>query len=91
MQLSSFEYLLIASTLLEFNPLFQAIKSVRSKSVKDVSLYTFLFIFIIGSMWLYYGITINNLPLIVGNSIKLLTSFMVVFIYFKYRKNNSNV
>jgi len=88
MHLTSFEFLLIASTLLEFNPLFQAIKSVRSKSVKDVSIFTFLSIVAIGSLWLYYGISIKSIPLIIGNTIKLFTSLVVVIIYFKYKKIN---
>lgn len=86
MNLTPLEYILIISTLLEFNPLFQAIKSVRKKSVKDVSLYTFLSIVIIGMLWLIYGISIHNWPLIIGNVIKLFTALSVVIIYFKYQK-----
>ncbi|MCB9815364.1 hypothetical protein H6789_02695 [Candidatus Nomurabacteria bacterium] len=86
MELISFELILIVSTVLEFNPLFQAVKSVRTKSVADVSVWTFLSIFIIGGLWLYYGIIINSIPLIIGNSIKLFTAFVVVIIYFKYKK-----
>jgi len=85
MNLTPLEYILIISTLLEFNPLFQAIKSVRKKSVKDVSLYTFLSIVIIGMLWLLYGISIHNWPLIIGNVIKLFTALSVVILYFKYR------
>ena len=85
MNLTPLEYILIISTLLEFNPLFQAIKSVRKKSVKDVSLYTFLSIVIIGMLWLLYGISIHNWPLIIGNVIKLFTVLSVVIIYFKYQ------
>ena len=83
MSLTPLEYILIISTLLEFNPLFQAVKSVRNKSVKDVSLWTFLSIVVIGTLWLVYGITIHNWPLIIGNVIKLLTALSVVVIYFK--------
>jgi len=85
MNLTPLEYILIISTLLEFNPLFQAIKSVRKKSVKDVSLYTFLSIVIIGMLWLLYGISIHNWPLIIGNIIKLFTALSVVILYFKYQ------
>ena len=85
MYLTPLEYMLIVSTILEFNPLFQAIKSVKNRSAQGVSLLTFLSIVVIGSMWLVYGITIHNIPLIVGNSIKLFTALSVVFIYFKYR------
>jgi len=86
MNLTPLEYILIISTLLEFNPLFQAIKSVRKKSVKDVSLYTFLSIVIIGMLWLLYGISIHNWPLIIGNIIKLFTALSVVILYFIFIK-----
>jgi len=46
MNLTPLEYILIITTILEFNPLFQAIKSIRNRSVKDVSPFTFLSIFI---------------------------------------------
>ena len=77
MNLTPLEYILIVSTLLEFNPLFQAVKSVKNKSVKDVSLWTFLSIVTIGTLWLVYGISIHNWPLIIGKAIKLLTAFSV--------------
>lgn len=89
MQLTPLEYMLIVSTLLEFNPLFQVIKSIKNKSVQGVSLLTFLSILLIGGMWLAYGIIIDNIPLIIGNSIKLFTAFTVVVIYFRYRSRVS--
>jgi len=85
MHLTPLEYILIASTLLEFNPLFQAIKSVKTKSVQDLSLWTFLSIVVIGTLWLVYGLSIGSVPLIIGNAIKLFTSLLVVIIYFRYR------
>jgi len=88
MHLTPLEYILVASTLLEFNPLFQAMKSVKRKSVKDVSLFTFLSILTIGALWLFYGISIKNIPLIIGNAIKLFTSSSVVVIYFMFRNKS---
>ena len=87
MQLTPLETILVVSTLLEFNPLFQAVKSIRTKKVNDLSVWTFLSIFIIGGLWLYYGITIASIPLIVGNTIKLFTALAVVCIYLKYRNS----
>jgi len=86
MHLGPLEYILIASTILEFNPLFQTIKSVKTKSVKDISPLTFFSILMIGALWLFYGITIHSIPLIIGNAIKLFTSLTVVVIYLKYKK-----
>lgn len=86
MQIGSFELLLITSTLLEFNPLFQSIKILRLKEVKDVSVLTYTLIFIIGTLWLFYGFQINSLPLIIGNAIKLVASLSVIVVYFIYNK-----
>ena len=80
-----FEIMLIASTLLEFNPLLQSIKIIRLKQARDVSLWTYVIILIIGTMWLFYGIKIDSLPLIMGNAIKLFASLSVVVIYFLYK------
>ena len=85
MEATPLEVILIISTLLEFNPLFQAVKSIRTKSVNDLSVFTFVSITVIGSLWLWYGITIGSLPLIIGNIIKLFTALTVVIIYLKYR------
>ena len=79
--------LLIVSTVLEFNPLFQAVKSIRTKKVNDLSVWTFLSIFVIGGLWLYYGITITSIPLIIGNTIKLFTALAVVIIYLRYKNS----
>jgi MtN3 and saliva related transmembrane protein len=89
MHLTPLEYILVASTLLEFNPLFQAVKSIKRKSVKDVSLFTFLSILTIGALWLFYGIQIKNIPLIISNAIKLFTSLSVVIIYFMFQNKSS--
>jgi MtN3 and saliva related transmembrane protein len=81
-----FEIMLIASTLLEFNPVIQAVKIVRLREAKDVSVYTFLMIFVIGAMWLVYGIRIDSLPLIIGNGIKLFASAIVIVVYILYKR-----
>jgi MtN3 and saliva related transmembrane protein len=87
MHLTPLEMILVVSTLLEFNPLFQAVKSIKTKSVKDVSIWTFLSIVIIGGLWLYYGIMIMSIPLIIGNTIKLFTALAVIVIYVKYKNS----
>jgi MtN3 and saliva related transmembrane protein len=88
MKIGLFEIMLIASTVLEFNPIIQAAKIIRLKQAKDVSVYTFLLILVIGAMWLVYGIQIQSLPLIIGNAIKLISSFTVVVVYMKFKKIN---
>ena len=91
MEIGLFEIMLIASTMLEFNPVFQAIKIIRLKEAKDVSVYTFLMILVIGVMWLTYGIQIKSLPLIIGNSIKLFASLTVIIVYLIYKQPKANI
>lgn len=85
MKIGPLEILLIVSTLLEFNPLLQTIKIIKFKQAKDVSLWTYVMILTIGIMWLFYGIKIASLPLIIGNAIKLFASFTVVVVYLIYK------
>ena len=91
MKTGPLEIMLIASTLLEFNPLLQAIKIVKLKQAKDVSLSTYVMILTIGTMWLFYGIKIESLPLIIGNAIKLFASLAVVIVYLKYKETKPNI
>jgi len=84
--IGTLEIILIITTILEFNPLMQSIKILRLKKVKDVSIWTYVMIFFIGVLWLYYGIVLNSLPLIIGNSIKLLASFSVIIVYAVYKR-----
>lgn len=86
MKLWLFEIILIMSTLLEFNPLLQTIKIIKLKQSKDVSLWTYILILIIGTTWLIYGITIESLPLIIWNGIKLFASLSVIIVYLLYKE-----
>ena len=89
--MSGLEVLVISSTILEFNPLLQTLKSYKAKKVDEVSLGTFLMISTIGTLWLIYGISIHNLPLIIGNVIKLLSAISVVAIILKYQRTTVSI
>ena len=87
-----FEILLITTAILEFNPLLQSIKIIRLKEVRNVSVWTYVMIFVIGVLWLIYGFQIASLPLIVANIIKVLASLSVIIIYIVFlikKKQNS--
>lgn len=90
MTITPFEMMLITSTILEFNPILQTIKIIKLKEAKDVSIWTYLMIFIIGVMWLVYSIQIDSLPLIIGNAIKIFASSTVIVVYLRYRKGNES-
>jgi len=58
----------------------QVVKTYQSRSAKDLSLWMFL-IFCTGVvLWLIYGIAINELPVIIANSVTLvLASVLLIF------------
>lgn len=91
MNLGPLEIILITSTLLELNPLFQTAKIIKLKQSKDVSLWTYLMILFIGTLWFFYGLSIKSLPLIMGNGIKLVCSLSVVVAYLIYKNKAGEI
>jgi len=64
----------------------QTFKIIRRKSSADVSVKAY-FLFSIGIFfWFIYGISLNNLPLILSNIIALIGTVSVIITYFKYKK-----
>jgi len=49
----------------------QAFKVWKTRSTRDVSLAMFLMMVTGNALWLFYGILINDLPLIVANAVTL--------------------
>jgi len=64
----------------------QAYRIVKNKSSADVSLTTILMVGISIFIWLLYGISINNYPIIISDTIGLLGIIIVLIVYFKYRR-----
>ena len=70
-------------TTIAFIP--QVIKTWRSKSAADISLGMFL-IFSVGvCLWLWYGILLNALPIIIANAITLILALLILFFKFRYK------
>lgn len=63
----------------------QAYKIYKRKSAKDVSLITYS-IFTLGSfVWLAYGITLNQMPIMVTFTIAVVGTLSVITLALKYR------
>ena len=58
----------------------QTYKIIRTKSVKDISTMTYIFLVIGNLAWLIYGIIKKDMPLIVGNSISTLTCLAILLL-----------
>jgi MtN3 and saliva related transmembrane protein len=75
---------MIAAGLTTFAFLPQTLKTWKTKQTKDISLPMYV-TFILGmSIWLYYGIMINSLPLIFGNIVSLIFAVPVLFLKLKH-------
>jgi len=62
----------------------QIIKTFRTKSSKDVSLFTLLQLSVGVSLWILYGLHLRDEIIIFANSVTLLTLLTAVFLYYKY-------
>jgi MtN3 and saliva related transmembrane protein len=60
----------------------QTYKIYKRKSAKDVSILTYLFFGIGIAIWLIYGISISNYPIIISNAVALLGACSVIIAYF---------
>jgi len=74
-------FLAASLTTVSFLP--QALRVIRTQSTSDLSLLMYT-LFIIGvSLWLVYGILLDNLVIIVANAITLVLSGTVYYVIIK--------
>lgn len=65
-----------ATTTLAFLP--QVLKVWRSRSVQDISLGMYLVITLGLALWVWYGFRTGSVPVMVGNSLILLQTILVL-------------
>ena len=70
----------LAATGTTISLLPQAIKIIKTKHAKDISLGMYLILTTGIFLWLIYGILIKDLPLIVANGISLLFSVTILIL-----------
>ena len=76
----------LAATLTMFSFIPQITRSLRTKSVKDVSPVTLFQLSAGVFLWMIYGIARRD-PIIIGaNLITFISLGMLIFLYFKYKK-----
>lgn len=56
----------------------QVIKILRKKKTKDLSLTTFVMLCAGVLLWLIYGLIINELPIIISNSVIFFLSLIII-------------
>lgn len=75
---------IVAGTLTTASFLPQAIRIIKTKHTKDLSLPMYV-AFVIGvAFWLVYGIMVNSISVIFANAITLVLAGMILFFKIKY-------
>lgn len=72
-------------TGLSFFP--QTIKIIKRKSSEDISLLTYGILGVGAVIWLIYGISVRDVPIMVSYTIGGISTFSVIIAYFVYRTN----
>ena len=62
----------------------QVIKIYKRKSAKDISIWTWLILCVVSSIWILYGIEIDSYPLIIGNVASLICFITIAIVWFLY-------
>jgi len=73
-------------TMLAFIP--QIFKSLKTKSVKDVSLLTLTQLFIGVGLWVVYGVGKKDIVIIISNTVTLVTLSVLLFLYFYFQRKS---
>jgi MtN3 and saliva related transmembrane protein len=81
-------YLAAFFTAVSFLP--QAIKTIKTREVAGLSVITYLFLFFGSLSWLVYGYYLNDLPILTTNTLTTISTFIILFLIFKERKNTYN-
>lgn len=76
---------LIAATHTTIAFLPQAIKSIKTKQTKDLSLAMYTMLTIGVFLWLVYGLLTRDLPIIAANTITFLFSVAILILKIKYK------
>ena len=63
----------------------QLMKVWRTKSTKDISMQTFLLFCGGVLLWFIYGVLLNDLPMIIANSLGFVQGLIILFFKIKYK------
>jgi len=63
----------------------QLVKTVREHSAEDVSPLMFIVLLCGNSLWAYYGILRDDLPIIVTNSFSVLLNTVMLFLKLRFK------
>ncbi|MBZ0220428.1 MAG: SemiSWEET transporter [Candidatus Methylomirabilis sp.] len=63
----------------------QVVKTIKTRSTKDVSFAMFLLLSVGITIWIIYGIKIGSVPVVIANSVSLVFSLIILILKLVYR------
>jgi len=75
---------LIAGACTTVSLLPQVIKTIRIKETKDISLSMYIILSIGLFLWIFYGVSIDALPIILANTFSLILAVIILILKIKY-------
>ena len=76
---------LIAAACTTFSYVPQAVKTIKTKDTKSLSLIMYVIMTVGIVLWLFYGVLKNDLPIIIANTITLLFAGIILILKIKYK------
>lgn len=62
----------------------QLVKTIKERKAEDVSPFMFIILLTGTSIWTYYGVLKNDLPIIITNAFSSLVTIMMLFLKFRF-------
>jgi MtN3 and saliva related transmembrane protein len=82
---------LIAGICTAVSLLPQLVKLIKTKKAEDLSLF-YLVILLVGlSLWIWYGVLRDDMPIILTNSFSLLLNIVIIIIGIKFKRKNHQI
>ena len=77
---------MVAASLTMFAFIPQIIKVINNKSAKDVSVITLIQLMLGVSLWIAYGVHIQDRIVVIANAVTLSSLIVLLSLYFYYRR-----
>jgi len=81
---------LVAGTLTSIAAIPQVIKTLKTRHVRDISVWQPLLLAFGVALWMVYGILINDFPLIVANITPLICNVLLTGMKIRYGREDQN-
>ncbi|MCM8792236.1 MAG: SemiSWEET family transporter [Candidatus Omnitrophica bacterium] len=79
---------LTAASLTMFSFFPQVFKTLRTKSIKDVSIFTLFQLSLGVLLWIIYGLYLKDFIIVLANSVTLLSLVILIALYYNYKSQN---